>query len=60
MHYTLNKCLQKYGKTYDITDLPEFITSQSVFLNAMKELKSLGYGYVISDTEITGPGEYVL
>ena len=50
MHYTLNKCLQKYGKTYDITALPEFVTSQSAFLNAMmKELKSLFLFFFILD-----------
>ena len=60
MHYALNRCLKKYGKTYNITTSSEFITSQSTFQDAMNELKSLGYDYVVNHTEITGAGKYVI
>ena len=60
MCYTLNRCLKKNGKTYDITTSPEFVTSQSAFLAAMKELNRLGYSYVVNHTEITGAGKYVI
>ena len=60
MCYALNRCLKKNGKTYNITTALEFVTSQSAFLDAMKELKSLGYGYIVNHTEITGAGKYVM
>ena len=49
--------LEKKGKMCDIITSPEFTTSQNVFKDAVTELKSLGYGYVVNHKEITDPGK---
>ena len=52
MWYSLNHCLKKSGKTFDITTSPELLICQSAFTDAMKELKSLGFYYEVNHTEI--------
>ena len=56
MRYSINRLLKKKGKNFDITTSDEFIPCQLAFDDAMKELKSLGLGYVVNHTEITPDG----
>ena len=58
MRYAINRLLQKQERKFDIINSEKFIPSQRAFDDAMKELKALGYGYVVSHIEITGPGDY--
>lgn len=56
MRYSLNRCLQKAGKTYDITKSDTFIPSQLAFKDAKRALKKDGKGVVNSHVEISPAG----
>ena len=56
MRYAINRLLQKNEKQFDIITSEKFIQSQRAFEDPMKELKTLGYGYVKSHVEITEQG----
>ena len=61
MRYAINRMLQKKGnKDYDITSSECFIACQRAFEDALKELKSLGLGYVVSHVEIAPQGTQYL
>ena len=55
MHYSLNRSLKNAGK-FEMCTAPKFIQSKVTFEPAMKELKSLGFGYVVNHSEITSQG----
>ena len=57
MRYAINRLLKKSGRKFDITKSDDFIPSQLAFDDAIKELKKLGYGYVINHIEILPEGE---
>lgn len=59
MKYALNRCLKKAGKEFDITTSDKFVHSQRGYADAMKQLKILGYGYVVSHKEIIPEGIYL-
>ena len=59
MRYAINRLLKKSGRKFDITKSDEFIPCQLAFEDAIKELKILGYGYVINHIEILPEGEKI-
>ena len=59
MRYAINRLLKKNGKQFDITKSDEFIPCQLAFDDAIKELKKLGYGYVVNHIEILPEGKYI-
>ena len=57
MRYSINRLLKKKGKQFDVTTSDEFIPCQLAFEDAMKELKSLGLGYVLNHIEVAPDGK---
>lgn len=57
MRYSLNRCLKKAGKMFDITKSEAFIPSQQAFNDATKDLKMCGKGVVKSHKEIIPSGQ---
>lgn len=58
MKYALNRCLKNNGKEFDINVSDNFVHSQRAYGDAMKHLKSIGLGYVVSHKEIIPEGKY--
>ena len=58
MRYAINRLLKKSGRKFDITKSDEFIPCQMAFDDAIKELKVLGYGYVVNHVEILPEGNF--
>ena len=58
--YGINRvlCDKKYG--HDITTSNAFLGSQDAFKDALKELKSEGYGHIRHTPEITNAGNIFL
>lgn len=56
LKYSLNRSLKSHGKEYDINSSDQFVHSQRAYTDAMKELKALGLGYVVSHKEIIPEG----
>ena len=57
MRYAINRLLKKSGRLFDITTSDEFIPCQLANDDAIKELKKLGYGYVVNHVEIIPQGK---
>ena len=58
MRYAINRVLQKKNKNkFDIISGEQFVPCQRAFDDAIKELKKLGLGYVVSHTEILPEGK---
>ena len=57
MRYAISRLLAKTEKKFDIINSDKFVQSQRAFEDAIKELKILGLGYVVSHVEILPAGE---
>lgn len=57
IRYGVNRNLKCHGKQYDITKSDCFTKNQDAFVDACKELKLLGFGFVKHYDEIKQKGE---
>ena len=58
MRYAINRLLSKHENRFDIIASDKFVECQRAFDDAIKELKQLGYGYVVSHVEILNSGTW--